>query len=172
MSAIIALASRSLTPVEMRYSQTEHEALAISWGITHFHLYLSGSRFTVITDHKPLVPLFNNPYSKPPARIERWLLHLQQYDYTVVYEPGASNPADYLSRHPSAGTSVTMPNAEEHINYVVDNAVPKSVDIDEISTSTSGDPVLQMCMKAINENSWHTIISCSLNRNLKQSLTL
>lgn len=29
---VIAYASRSLTPVEQRYSQTEHEAIAVTWG--------------------------------------------------------------------------------------------------------------------------------------------
>ena len=34
---VIAYASCSLTPVEQRYSQTEHEALAIIWACEHFH---------------------------------------------------------------------------------------------------------------------------------------
>ena len=37
---IIAYASRALTEVETRYPQTEKEALAIIWGVEHFHLYL------------------------------------------------------------------------------------------------------------------------------------
>ena len=70
---IIAYASRSLTPVERRYSQTEREAPAIVWGCEHFHLYLYGSQtpFILVTDHKPLELIFQNPLSKPPARIER-----------------------------------------------------------------------------------------------------
>ena len=44
--------------------------------------------------------LFNNPSSKLSARIECWLLELQQYRFTVEYRPGAFNPADYASRHP------------------------------------------------------------------------
>ena len=65
-----------------------------------FHIYLYGQQFTVITDHKPLVKLFNNPRSKLPARIERWVLRCQLYDFNVKFEPGRDNPADYLSRHP------------------------------------------------------------------------
>ena len=35
-----------------------------------------------------------------PARIERWLLKMQLYEFQVIYQPGKSNPADYMSRHP------------------------------------------------------------------------
>ncbi|KAK3751390.1 hypothetical protein QZH41_002583 [Actinostola sp. cb2023] len=51
---VVAYASRSLTDCESRYSQTEREALAVVWGTEHFHLYLHGSSFQSITDHKPL----------------------------------------------------------------------------------------------------------------------
>lgn len=82
---IISYASKGLSDVEKRYSQTEKEALAIVWGIEHFHLYLFGSEFIMTTDHKPLEIIFNNPRSKPPARIERWCLRLQPYDFKVEY---------------------------------------------------------------------------------------
>ena len=68
---IIAYASHSLTEVETRYSQTEKEALAIVWGVEHFHLYLYGAPFVLYTDHKPLEVIYANPCSKPPARVER-----------------------------------------------------------------------------------------------------
>ena len=71
---VIAYASRSLTPVEKRYSQTDREGLALVWGIEHFRLFLLEAEFDVITDHKALEAIYNNPWSKPPARIERWML--------------------------------------------------------------------------------------------------
>ena len=96
---VIAYASRALTPVEKRYSQTEKEALSIVWGCEHFHLYLYGSQFTLITDHKPLELIWSNPQSKLPARIERWGLRLQPYNMLILYKPGKNNPADYMSCH-------------------------------------------------------------------------
>ena len=92
---VISYGSRALNDVETRYSQTEREALAVIWGCEHFHLYLFGQEFTIISDHKPLETIFNNPNSKPPARIERWRLKLQPYHYRVQYRPGKSNTADY-----------------------------------------------------------------------------
>ena len=50
----VAYASRALSDVESRYSQTEREALAVVWACEHFHLYLLGTHFTVISDHKSL----------------------------------------------------------------------------------------------------------------------
>jgi len=93
-------ASRALSSVESHYSQTDIEGLALVWAIEHFRLYLLGTEFDVVTDHKALEAIFNNPKSKPPARIERWILRLQPYSFRVIYKSGLTNEADYLSRHP------------------------------------------------------------------------
>lgn len=96
-SRIISYASKSLSDVERRYCQTEKEALALVWAIERSHFYLFGRQFDLITDHKPLEVIFG-PRSKPCARIERWVLRIQSYQYNVVYRPGKSNIADPLSR--------------------------------------------------------------------------
>ena len=48
---VISYASRSLTNVESRYSQTEKEALAIVWACERFNLYVFGKEFELETDH-------------------------------------------------------------------------------------------------------------------------
>ena len=95
----VACASRSLREVEKRYPQIDLEALAIRWACERCYKYLIGTSFNIETDYQPLIPLFNNPHSKPPMRIERWLLYLQQLDYQLNFCPGKRNAADYLSRH-------------------------------------------------------------------------
>ena len=95
-SNVIAYASRALSHVEQRYSQTGKEPLAMVWGIEHFHLYFFGADFTIITDHKPFRLIYNNSRSRPPARIERWFLRLQQYNYRFICKTGSENPADFF----------------------------------------------------------------------------
>ena len=65
--------SRSLTPTEQRYTQIEKEALAFTWGCERFADYLVGLRFTIETDHKPLVPLFSyKNLDELPLRVQRF----------------------------------------------------------------------------------------------------
>ena len=96
---VVAYARRTLTEVEISSSQTEREALAITWACECFHLYVYGTEFVVLTDHTPLLPRFNNPRAQLPTRIERWQLRLQPYNMEVIHRPGA----DFLSRHPLEG---------------------------------------------------------------------
>ena len=158
---IIAMASRALTSVEQRYSQTEREALAIAWGITHFKLYLYANTFKVITDHRPLETLFNNPHAKPSTRIERWLMKIQEYDFIVEYRPGKDNPADYFSRHPvrtPTKSSQEEKVAEEHINFVTAHALPKTVSLEEVIDASKTDVIIQAAMRALHTGRWHEVI--------------
>ena len=51
---VISYASRNLTDVERRYSQTEKEGLALVGPFERFKLYIFGREFELETDHKPL----------------------------------------------------------------------------------------------------------------------
>ena len=82
-SRVVCYASRSLSGVESRYSQTEKEALALVWACERFNLYLPGlPTFDLGTDHGALQVIYSRG-SKPSARIDRSVLSLQPYSYKV-----------------------------------------------------------------------------------------
>ncbi|KAM0729433.1 Retrovirus-related Pol polyprotein from transposon 297 [Formica fusca] len=94
----IAYASRILARAEQKYNTTEKELLAIVWAVKHFRPYLYGTKFTIVTDHKSLVWLFN--VTDPGSRLIRWRLKLEEYDYEIIHKAGTANRnADALSRH-------------------------------------------------------------------------
>ena len=64
---ILSYASRSFSPIEKRYSQTDIEGLSLVWRIENLRMFLTGSDFDVITDHKSI---FNNldPDQQPASR--------------------------------------------------------------------------------------------------------
>jgi hypothetical protein len=154
---VVAQASKSLTDVEKRYSQTEREALAIVWSMENFHLYLFGHSFELITDHKALETIFNNPKSKPPARFERWRLRLQAYSFTITYRKGESNISDYISRHPDKGNTDNQFSeiAEEFVCHLVFNNVPKSMNLSEINQETQKDPDIQTVIGNLKNGTWN-----------------
>ena len=61
----IAFASCSLAPAEKNYSQIHKEALAIVFGVKHFHQYLFGHSFMIKSDHKPLQHLLGEKKGIP-----------------------------------------------------------------------------------------------------------
>lgn len=101
-------------------------------------MYLYGRSFDLITDCKALEYLFT-PRSKPCARIERWVLRLQSFDYQVLHVPGSQNIADTLSRLATLKPIPFDPDEEIFIHEVAKSAAIASTlkweDIEEESRS-------------------------------------
>ncbi len=65
--------------------------------VKHFEYYLFEKHFTILTDHKALVNLFDSAILN--NRLWRWRIQLQDYDFNIVYRPGQDNHVpDALSR--------------------------------------------------------------------------
>ncbi|GJT41259.1 reverse transcriptase domain-containing protein [Tanacetum coccineum] len=93
----IHYASKTMNEAESRYTTTEKEMLAVVYAFEKFRSYLVMNKCTVYTDHSALKYLFAKKDSK--ARLLRWVLLLQEFDFDVVDTKGAENlAADHLSR--------------------------------------------------------------------------
>ena len=80
-----------------RYSTVEKECLAIKLAIQAFRVYLLGRKFTIQTDHRSLEWLHR--LKENSARLTRWSLSLQPYNFVVEHRAGSKNGnADALSR--------------------------------------------------------------------------
>ena len=98
----IAYASKTLTQTQSNYSNIERETLAVVHGVERFSTYLYGRSFTIITDHKPLEAICQKPLIAAPPRLQRMLLKIQGYDFTIKYRPGEQMViSDSLSRLPN-----------------------------------------------------------------------
>ncbi|GJV54611.1 reverse transcriptase domain-containing protein [Tanacetum coccineum] len=93
----IHYASKTMTEAESNYTTTEKEMLAVVYAFEKFRSYLIMNKSVVYTDHSALKYLFNKKDAK--ARLLRWVLLLQEFDFSVIDTKGAENyAADHLSR--------------------------------------------------------------------------
>ena len=154
---VISYASKGLSAVERRYSQTEKEALAVVWACERFHVYLYGIEFELYTDHKPLETIYSSR-SKPCARIERWILRLQPYKFQVKYLPGKQNIADPLSRllqaNEQAESSSARKVSDEFVRFVAVTATPQAMTTREIEEASSEDREFVELRQCIKDGSW------------------
>nr|GFD25967.1 reverse transcriptase domain-containing protein [Tanacetum cinerariifolium] len=86
-----------MNQAEAKYTTTEKEMLAVVYAFGNFHSYLIMNKSIVYTDHSALKYLFAKKDAK--ARLLRWILLLQKFDFKVIDTRGAENyAADHLSR--------------------------------------------------------------------------
>ena len=94
---VVSYASRSLREHEKNYSVFLLEQLAASWAIDHYYVYLKGSKFKLLVDHRPMETL-STIHTKTLNRLQQ---QMSEYTFIIEYRPGKDNQvADALSRNP------------------------------------------------------------------------
>lgn len=155
----IAFASRTLSNAEKNYAQIEKEALAIIYGVKKFHKYLYGRRFTLITDHKPLLAILGPKSSVPTLaalRMQRWAIILMAYNYSIEYRRSADHSnADALSRLPQQGADRTAEEANVFFFSVVPELPVVAKDIEQ---ATRKNPLLSKVW-SYTVNGWPNYVS-------------
>ena len=101
---IIQCGSRFLTDTETRYSVIELELLAAVWALGKCRVYLLGlPHFTLLVDHKPLVPILNDLTldAVENPRLQRLKEKTSLYTFKTVWRKGKEHAIpDALSRSP------------------------------------------------------------------------
>nr|GEU88139.1 reverse transcriptase domain-containing protein [Tanacetum cinerariifolium] len=93
----IHYASKTMTDAESKYTTTKKEMLAVVYAFEKFRSYLIMNKSIGHTDHSALKYLFAKKDAK--ARLLRWVLLLQEFDFKVLDTKGAENlAADHLSQ--------------------------------------------------------------------------
>nr|GFA53433.1 hypothetical protein [Tanacetum cinerariifolium] len=93
----IHYASKTMNQAEANYTTTEREMLAVVYAFKKFCSYLIMNKSIVYTDNSALKYLFAKKDAK--ARLLRWILLLQEFDFKVIDTRRAENyAADHLSR--------------------------------------------------------------------------
>ena len=145
----IAYCSRTLTSAEQKYAQIEKECLASVWACERFERYLMGlDTFTLLTDHKPLVPLINSKdLSETPIRCQRMLIRLMRYKPKAEYRPGTTMvTSDTLSRCPSKILEIEQKlqnDVQFHVDVITSTWPITDEKLKEIKAKTQEDPILK-----------------------------
>ena len=148
----VSFASKSLTKAESNYSNIEREALGVVFALTRFHQYTYGRHITVITDHKPLEAIFRKALADAPPRLQRMMLRVQPYDFTITYRPGKDIPIpDCLSRLvPNDRDDPQVSGMEVKIHTVINASGSK---LQQLIDETASDTTL-LQLRDIVQHGW------------------
>ena len=87
------------------------KALAIYIALKHFEKTIEGYHISIITDHAPLVHIFDVPHKALSPRLKRWASYMQSFSYKIQYHEGKTH---YLADHVSRlDTDITLPENDD-----------------------------------------------------------
>ena len=140
----VAYASRTLTKAETGYAPIEKECLACE----KFTRYLLGKeKFTLWTDHKPLIPLINTrDIDQTPIRCQRLLLRMMRFNAVAKHVPGKDQViANTLSRQPleCPETPDTVEEVQAYVHGIMACIQIRDPMIRRIRDATDADETLQ-----------------------------
>ena len=171
----IAFASRTLTKSEKNYAQLEKEALALIFGVKHFHPYLYARSFTLVTDHRPLTTILS-PHKGIPslaaARLQRWAIILSAYQYNIEFKrTQLHGNADALSRLPLPVDAPPETYGVDVFNIAQVDSLP--VTAAQLGQATCRDPVLSKVLH-FTKSGWPQNVSENLKPywNKRHELTV
>ena len=111
-------------------------------------------RFTIYTDHKPLVKLFDSQQATlatGAARIQRWSLYLSNFNYQVEYRNGCDiSNADAFSRLPLSSTESTLEKLSNVQPVQLSLIESTPIDLKQCRMATIRNPILSKVLNFVH----------------------
>ena len=174
----VAFASRTTNKAEANYPQIDLEAMGLDFALRRFRNYLVGAPeiVSLVTDHKPLIPIFNGN-RKGSIHSEKIKMRHQDIRFEVKYQKGKLNQTDYLSRRGKPIGKVPVKEQKEvqdlnnllytlHTTPIIDY-----ISLATISRETAKDETLAQLIKIVKKGDTWLPKNCSSNlRKFKEIL--
>lgn len=119
--------------------------LAIVFACERFHDFVYGHHIEILSDHMSLKLILNKPLAKSPARLQRFQLRLQRYNFTITYHQGKHMyVADTLSRAPLKDTTpeISQEDFTAFVDSVMDNLPISDNRLNQFKEETKNDLIL------------------------------
>ena len=175
--------SRALKAAEKSYSKVEGESLGVLSGIMTNKMYLYGTKFEVVVDHRPLVSFYNSKNRSAPVRVDRHRSKLLGFRFKVKYEPGSSNPCDYGSRHSVPDRKHTRQEREElgiedeeedsefAVNRLIEDNLPEAVTKEMLQQAVKDDKELRTVFEDVRVGKMSPTTTASYYSKVFEELT-
>ncbi|KAJ1300254.1 hypothetical protein OPQ81_005083 [Rhizoctonia solani] len=160
----VAFLSKTLSPAERNYDIFDKELLAVIRALREWRHLLEGSEIPVkiLTDHKNLE--YFQTKKELNKRQARWMGFLADYNFRIVYRPGAQNKkADILSRREDHRDTVASEGGESPVLLDPElfiSAIQTDSDLNDlIRDALHDDKSVSKILKSLEENipvkGWH-----------------
>ncbi|QRW25063.1 Transposon Tf2-7 polyprotein [Rhizoctonia solani] len=136
----VAFLSKSLAPAERNYDIFDKELLAVVRALKEWRHLLEGTVIPVkiLTDHKNL-EYFQTKRDLNQRQL-RWMGFLADYNYRIVYRPGAQNrKADILSRREDHKAFIAAIQTDSDLNDLIRDALHDDKAVHKILKSLEED---------------------------------
>ena len=130
--------------------------LSYLWGVKKFYCYLFGRKFTLLTDHQPLISIFGPKKGIPTtaaSHMQRYTLFLPGYNNNIEYKSSKSHAnCDGISRLPySRGEELPDSDSAEIYNLSQLDSLP--VCANDVKRETRRNPTLSKVLD-FTMNGW------------------
>nr|XP_003708371.1 PREDICTED: uncharacterized protein K02A2.6-like [Megachile rotundata] len=145
----IQFASQTLTKTQRKYSQIDKEAYSIIFGVKKFYQYLYGRKFTLITDHKPLLQIFNPDKALPSlttTRMQHYAIYLRAFNFEIKYRRSQLHAnADAMSRLPTK-SEAPIPEKDAIDLFEINQVENLQTTVSRLASETNKDESLKMLL--------------------------